>query len=330
MRYRKARMMWLAVPVAATCLAALILPTLRALSQSRGSEPITRPVVSEDTSPLEPITSVAQDGHRGQGFLRKPPGTGPFPALVWIHGGLVTRPPESLKEYALSTPNPSRFLAAGYVLAVITYRSRDEDPQSRVSLDDALATIAHLRRLPYVDPKSIVVSGCSGGGDLALEIAAATDVAAIVPEEPATILFTGIFNKEFPKKGERYTPEDAAPISADPKRYYTAQYQKLTREKIARIGSPILIIQGDQTPLNRFNAEVLIPELRTAGKTLEVITYAGEPHCFAFYGSGPRSPRPAAALKAFQDADLFFRRHLKTKPKPLDPKLVKQVTLGPA
>jgi dipeptidyl aminopeptidase/acylaminoacyl peptidase len=330
MRFKKVRMMLLAVPAAAVCLAAFVLPTLRAVSQSRASEPITRPVVSEDTSPLEPIAPVAQDGHRGQGFLRKPPGAGPFAALVWIHGGLVTRPLESLKEYALSTPNPSRFLAAGYVVAVVTYRSRDEDPQSTVSLKDTLAAIDHLRRLPYVDPKSIVISGCSGGGDLALEIAAATDVAAIVPEEPATILFTGIFNREFPKKGERYTPEDAAPISADPERYYTAKHQKLTREKIGRIRCPILILQGDQHPINRFNAAVLIPELRAAGKSLEVITYPGEPHCFAFYGSGPRAPRPAAALKAFQDADTFFRRYLNTKPKPIDPKLVKHVSLGPA
>jgi dienelactone hydrolase len=56
-----------------------------------------------------------------------------------------------------------------------------------------------------------------------------------------------------------------------------------------------------------------------------VITYPGEPHCFAFYGSGPRAPHPAAALKAFQDSDMFFRRHLKTMPKPLDAKLLKHV-----
>jgi len=34
-----------------------------------------------------------------------------------------------------------------------------------------------------------------------------------------------------------------------------------------------------------------------------VITYPGEPHCFAFYGIPNVSP--AAALKVFQDADAF-------------------------
>lgn len=327
MLYKKARIVSLAVPVAA-CLAAFVLLPSQALSQSQASEPITRPVISGDTSPLEPIAPVAQDGHRGQGFLRKPPGAGPFPALVWIHGGMVTRPLESLREYALISPNPSRFLAAGYVVAVITYRSRDDDPQSTVSLKDSLAAVDYLRRLPYVDPKSIVIYGCSGGGDLALEIAATTDVAAIAAEEPASVLFTGVFNKEIPRKGERYTPEDSAPISADPERYFTPKHQKLTREKIGRIRCPILILQGDQHPINHFNATVLIPELRAAGKSLEVITYPGEPHCFAFYGSGPRTPRPAMALKAFQDTDAFFRRNLNTKPNSLDPKLVKHASLS--
>jgi acetyl esterase/lipase len=304
--------------------AAFLFLMLLAAALARAGEPITRPVVSEEACPLVAIAPVARDGHRGQGFLRKPPGAGPFPAVVWIHGGLRTVPADALKNMALTSANPSRFLAAGYVVAVITYRSRDHDPQSTVALEDCLAAIEHLRRLPAVDPKSIVVFGCSGGGDLALEIAAATDICAIAPEEPASVLFTGIFNAKFPKKGERHTPLDAAPIAAEPKRYYTAEYQKLTREKIGRIRCPILIVQGDQHPINRFNAEVLIPELRTARKTLDVLTYPGEPHCFAFSGN----QRPAAALKAFQDTDAFYRRHLPTKPKPLDPSLVKPVPLA--
>jgi dipeptidyl aminopeptidase/acylaminoacyl peptidase len=224
LRTKTIRTTWLAIPAAAWCLASLLVPAAPAATQPAASATVTRPVVSEDVSPLEPIAPVARDGYRGQGFLRKPPGDGPFPAVVVIHGGLTTRPVDAVKEYALSTPNSSRFLAAGYVVEVITYRSRDDDPQSKVALEDSLAAIEHLRRMPYVDPKSIVVSGCSGGGDLALEVASATDVAAIAPEEPASILFTGIFNKESPRR-ERDTRQDAAPISAEPRRYFTAAYR---------------------------------------------------------------------------------------------------------
>src|SRR4051812_33529317 len=58
------------------------------------------------------------------------------------------------------------------------------------------------------------------GGDLALEIAAATEICAIVPEEPASHLLTGVYNADVPKKGERYTPADGFFISGNPRRFY--------------------------------------------------------------------------------------------------------------
>jgi dipeptidyl aminopeptidase/acylaminoacyl peptidase len=286
---------------------------------ARGEERITRPIVSEEGCPLEPIQNV-------QGFLRKPPGKGPFPAIVWIHGGLVTIPLDSLRDLALNKANPSRFLAAGYVVAIPTYRSRDHDPQSTASLEDCLGTVNAVKRLPEVDKRSVIVYGCSGGGDLALEVAAATEVCAIVPEEPASFIFAGIFNAKFPKKGERLTPPDSIPIGRDPKGYYTPEYQKLTRAKIAKIRCPILIIQGDQNWVVPFNNQVLIPELRALGKNVETITYPGEPHCFGFAGN----ERPEAGLKMFRDMDAFCRRYVVTKPKAIDYRLVTQVPLASA
>ncbi len=287
----------------------------------------TYPRVSRYLAPLRPIAPVAQDGHRGRGYVRKPPGEGPFPAVVLIHGGLTARPDGALRQYLLDTPQPSRFLAAGYVVAVITYRSRDHDPQSRASASDSLAAIDFVRRIPNVDSRSIGVFGCSGGGDLALEIAAAADVAAIVPEEPAGMLFTGVFNRDSPRRGKRYTPRDVIPITEDPLRYYTNQHRSHTRGKIAGIRSPILLLQGDQDPLNHFNALVLIPELRAAGKKIEVVTYAGEPHCFAFDGGWRGGTSPGSALKAFQDMDAFLRRHIATQPVAIDRNIVRHVPL---
>ena len=292
------------------------------------TEPATRPAVSESASPLQQIAPVARDGHRGNGFLRKPPGDGPFPALVVVHPGLTEWPSELLRQYAGSAL-PSRFLAAGYVVATVTYRSRDVDPQTRVSLDDSLAAVEYVGKLPYVNAASVLVYGCSGGGDLAVAVAAEKRVAAIAAEEPASIMFTGVFNNTSPKAGERYTPQDSAPIFKDSNGHYTEPHQRATRQKIARIQSPILIVQGDvKTPLavNDFNAAVLIPELRTAGKTVQVITYPGEPHCFAFGGPATSMASP---LKAFQDMDAFFRRHVATQPKPVDAALVSQVPAVP-
>src|SRR6478672_8353080 len=141
---------------------------------------------------------------------------------------------------------------------------------------------------------------------------------AQLPARPMQRPPSGVYNTSVPKHGERYTPADAADISADPKRYYTAEFQKLTRAKLARIQCPILIIQGDIQPINHFNQEVLIPELRALVKDLEVLTYSGEPHCFCFFGEGPKTPHREIALKAFTDMHSFCQRHVPTKPRALD------------
>jgi len=260
-----------------------------------------------------------------------------LPVIIAIHPGLVTWSEERLKNYILNVATSSRFLAAGYVVLATTYRGRDHDPQSTTSLQDCLAAIDHVRRLPFVDPNSLVVYGSGGGGDLALEVAATSQVCAIVPEEPASFIFAGIFNSKFPRKGERLAPEDALPIVEQPKRFYTLEYQELTRAKIARITCPILILQSDQDINVSFNNQVLIPELRSAGKTLEVVRCLGESHCLGFSGLATQGgirkssqPGPAAALKAFHAVDAFLKRHLPTKPHPMDSRLVKLVALPPA
>jgi len=317
--------------IAAAMTAAILALSIHSVgSQPLAIDPATRPDVSEDYSPLEVSAPVARDGHQGLALLRKPRGNGPFPAVLIIHPGITTFPQDTLKEYMLRAAPPSRFLAAGYVVVLTTYRSRDVDPQSRVSADDVSAALDYVRGLGYVDSKSIGLIGCSGGGDLALEIVTATDVAAIVAEEPASMMFTGVFNRNSPKAGERYTPLDSRPIMANPNQYYTEEYQRFTQAKIASLHSPILLVQGDEMfPLNRWNAEVLVPELRRAGKDVTVKGYAGERHCFAWDGRGPDGAwgHSPAATRAFRDADEFFRSHFFTQPMPISAELLTHVPL---
>ncbi|HKA08171.1 MAG TPA: dienelactone hydrolase family protein [Gemmataceae bacterium] len=308
-----------------------VFPGRSAATDDKEKQPTTRPVISEEVAPLEAIAPIAKDGNKGEAFLRKPPGDGPFPAVVLVHGGLAKQSTAELKDHALGTWT-SRFLAAGYVVADTTYRSRDVDPQTRDSLEDVLATIEHVRKLPYVDAKSIVVTGSSGGGDLALSVAAETDIAIMVIEEPASMIFMGMFNKNVPKQGERYTAQDGARhFGDDYKPFYTPECQKLTRDKIAKFRCPILLIQGDH-PVKKLNEGILLAELKAADKTVEVFNYKGEPHSFAFL-SAPlrfkpgRSPHPNVARKAFEDVDGYLRKQLKTMPVPIDPKLVKQVPI---
>ncbi len=313
-----------------------VVPTRFAKAQAE----VTRPSVSEASCPLETITPIAGDGYRGLGILRKPSGNGPFPAIVFLHDGMTTQPLARLEAFARDAANPSRFLAEGCVIAIPTYRSRDVDPQTTAALEDSLAAVEYVRRLPYVDADSIVVFGCSGGGDLALQVASRTKICAVVPEEPAIVFMTGMFNATTPKRGERYVPQDSFSLLDNPKQYYTPEFQKIFREKIAKIDCPIFLVTGDLNrtllPMGPLMTDILIPELQAAGKTLTHRVYPGEVHCFCLL-SGMSWParatmQPTAswasdALVAFRDIDAFCRRYVKTQPKQIEPALVTYVAV---
>jgi dipeptidyl aminopeptidase/acylaminoacyl peptidase len=290
--------------VAILFLAASVLPA---------QESITWPSVSEQVSPLEELSLRAAEGHAVIAVARKPPGKGPFPAIIYLHGGLATAPIERLKNLALRRPNPSRYLAAGYVIVIPTFRSRQHDPQTRDALTDCLTVVDHVKKMPDVDPKSVVVYGCSGGGSLALELAGEVSLSAVTAEEPATVLYTGLFSRNTPKREVAFEAGDAQAIMEDPKRFYTEEAQKFTCEKIRKIACPVLIVQGDQHIINKINNELFIPELKTQGKKIELITYAGERHCFGFAGDGS----PQAASRLFSDCQAFFLKHLPRHPRPV-------------
>ena len=214
-------------------------------------------------------------------------------------------------------------------------------------MEDALAVVEYLRKLPFVERASIVVAGCSGSGDLALDVASRTSVCAVVAEEPACVLMSGVFNNSVPKRGERYTPEDTFFLMEDGPRYYTAELPKIFRTKLAKIDAPILIVQGDvgEGPMNvdgpgrnRFNGDVLIPELRATRRRFEVKIYHDQARCFCSASGAPRTGGvaapaswPVAALQGFEDIEAFCRRLVRTKPKTLDAHLVsyEQVRTGP-
>lgn len=121
--------------------------------------------------------------------LSKPPGNGPFPAVLWNHGGVNPRP--GVTNYSLSSELGELFTKHGYVFLLPHRRGYGRSPRfeaaeqftaekrveerNRVQLDlmqayanDVAAAVEYLRRLPFVDTKRIAVTGCSFGGSLAL------------------------------------------------------------------------------------------------------------------------------------------------------------------
>jgi dipeptidyl aminopeptidase/acylaminoacyl peptidase len=108
------------------------------------------------------------------GFLYKPEGNSPFPAILYNHG--------SEKDPGSKPALGAFFSSRGYVFFVPHRRGHGRSPHDsyieslyaqgaagRISLhethlEDQLAALAYLKQLSAVDPQKIAVAGCSYGG----------------------------------------------------------------------------------------------------------------------------------------------------------------------
>ena len=110
-----------------------------------------------------------------QGYLTKPKGAGPFPAVVLLHSCLGL--PAGRRSLG------DMFAGWGYVaLLVDDFTTRGVKETCAVdfneALPDAYGALAFLSRLPYVDPARIAAIGFSQGADTALKLASSRPAAA--------------------------------------------------------------------------------------------------------------------------------------------------------
>jgi dienelactone hydrolase len=120
------------------------------------------------------------------GYLLRPQGAGPFPALVLLHGcgGLFDRKGELGRRH---TDWADRFTKAGYVVlfpdsfqprgvrSICSARDRVVNPSGRAK--DALGAAAWLSEQPFVAPGRIGVLGWSNGGSTVLRVVTERDAA---------------------------------------------------------------------------------------------------------------------------------------------------------
>src|SRR5579872_2527747 len=117
-----------------------------------------------------------------EGYLSRPEGGGPFPAVIYLHGcsGLGKAARKRFSDLLTGW---------GYVsLAVDSFATRGiEEACDRPMPDrqaDAWGAMLYLSRLPFVDRKRIAVVGSSQGGIVTMRLASAHDVKLFdVPDE---------------------------------------------------------------------------------------------------------------------------------------------------
>jgi dienelactone hydrolase len=135
--------------------------------------------VAGDNDPKS--VNIAKREPQIQGYLTKPKGEGPFPAVVLLHSCLGLPSNRRAIESALA--------ASGYVaLFVDNFSTRGLKETCAVdfpqALPDAYGALAYLSRLPYVDPKRIGAVGFSQGADTALRIASSRFASAFaIPDK---------------------------------------------------------------------------------------------------------------------------------------------------
>lgn len=126
------------------------------------------------TAPVVESDVVYDDRHGDKGLMDiySPDGVGPYPAVLFIHGG--TWRAGSKQHFASAGPRLAR---SGYVAASINYRLLPDGVFPN-NVEDCICALAFLRAhaADYaIDPDRIAVMGYSAGAHLASLVALASD-----------------------------------------------------------------------------------------------------------------------------------------------------------
>ena len=117
-------------------------------------------------------------GRELHGFLWKPEGNGPFPAIVWNHGSekLPGSQPVLAKfytehSYVFFVPHrrgqgrsPGEYIQDLVLQAPPGERALRMVELQQIEVDDVVAGLNYLKSEPFVDAARIAISGCSYGG----------------------------------------------------------------------------------------------------------------------------------------------------------------------
>jgi dienelactone hydrolase len=271
---------------AAVVLMLWVVPALTADAWASPLQPVAFDSASQRFISREPIP-----GDRIQGYLAKPDGAGPFPAVIGLHGCAEMH--DTSKQRLVD-----QLVGWGYVVLLVdSYATRGIDHACTSNAfatfvkrrPDAYGAIVFLARQTYVDPQRIAAVGFSAGAWVTLFAAETNSFELFVPASNLRLRAAVAFNPPCQAAG-------------------------------ARPGIPTLILVGaldDWTPAADCSSK--IASWGNDGPPVELVVYPGAYHGFYYSYLQPGRTlfghwlefNGEAADNADQRLHQFLDRHLK-------------------
>jgi dipeptidyl aminopeptidase/acylaminoacyl peptidase len=248
----------------------------------------------------------AADGSFIPAYLRWPKASGRVPIVVMLHGG----PPDPEGTYTLGrTANPptANLVAAGWAVLVTDFHPNPTVPTT--DREDAMAAIAEVRRLPFIDPARVVLLGGSHGANVISRIASHVTVCCAVLCAPAVVDLieiskaidqgvevAGVLKKMVAAAKQKYgVPLEQ--VALNPAKY---NYESALTEA-PNVRFPILIVNGRNDTSSPISVvQAYAGKLKESGKTAETYFPADGVHGFYFGHPGVTPETREAARRAVE------------------------------
>src|SRR6202163_2522702 len=262
---------------------------------------VTEPV-KDSPIPVDLMLVEMSDGLYAPIGLRKPPGKGPFPLVLFASGNGGG----GMAWVRDATQNRSwtqeQFLDAGYAVAWMRYRAEVDYAYDRIGklivdqrqhgqllnrgpleYEDVIAIVRYVKTLPRIATDRIGYMGMSHGGEMAFKIASEYHgVRAMIASEPAAHEFL------------RLRPDATAHINPstglldvenllmrETEKVRDRITQDIARQRISTIATPIFV-QGRNTDELQGIFRVCYDLLIEAGKDAEWASYEHDVHGFVY------------------------------------------------
>lgn len=230
------------------------------------------------------LISYPSEGLTLYGFMNTPPGDGPFPVALMMHGYI---PPEQYNTIAYTTRYADALARAGYLTIHPNYRnyppSDEGDDEFRVNHSvDALNLIAIIRAqagqpgpLQAADPSFVGMVGHSMGGGITLRTITISDAVQ------AAVLY-GAMSGDEQRNYEKILEWSGGTRGLEELNTPPEDLQRISPIfHLDRLTAAVSIHHGDYDgTVPPAWSEELCQQLQALNKPVECFTYPGQPHTF--------------------------------------------------